>query len=267
MLLGIDIGNTTIGLGLFPEPEGGTELFVRKIPSHPARPAEYYKREIIALLGQGGISTAPSVINQGDAILSSVVPPLTRPVLKAARELTGRKPLIVSHALQGGLLFEVKHPDQVGADRIATAVAGAHRYNRPVAVGDFGTATTITVVGPRLRFLGGAIMPGLHLMQHALFSRTAQLPSVVLDRAQGALGKDTRSAIASGILYGTAGGVESLVKSMEKELAFKVQLVLTGGYASLLSSFIRRKHEVVPHLLFEGLRLIYLKTKGTEIWK
>lgn len=264
MLLAIDIGNTTIGLGLFPEPGKGIELFVRKIPSHPARSADDYKREITALLRQGGRSSSLPLRDQDAAILSSVVPPLNRPMLRAVRELLGAPPLIVSHTLHGGLHFKVKHPDRVGADRIAVAVAGAHRYRKPVAVVDLGTATTITVVGSRLSFLGGSIMPGMQLMQQALSTRTAQLPSVVPGKPQAAVGKDTRSAIASGILYGTAGAVENLLKNMEKELAFKVQLVLTGGYAPLLSSFLRRKHEVVPQLLFEGLRVIYLKTTGAE---
>ncbi|MFO0754683.1 MAG: type III pantothenate kinase [Thermodesulfovibrionales bacterium] len=264
MLLVIDIGNTTIGLGLFPNPEKGAGLHVRKIPSHPVRSADFYKGEIISLLRQRGTSFSLPQRNQDAAILSSVVPPLTRPVLRAVRELLGRRPLLVSHTLHGGLRFEVRHPDRVGADRIATAVAGAHRYGKPVAVVDLGTATTISVVGSGMRFLGGAIMPGIHLMGDSLSSRTAQLPSVAPGKPLPALGKDTRSAIASGLLYGTAGAVENIVKNMEKELAFRVQLVLTGGNAPLLSSFLRRKHEVAPHLLFEGLRFIYLKTHGME---
>jgi type III pantothenate kinase len=259
MLLSIDIGNSTIGLGLYPEalrPEG---LIINKIPIRPAGTAESYKKTLAVFLrsAAGGVPEAGS----WDAIISSVVPALTKPLSGIISELNGKKPLVVSHKIVTGLSFEVKDPKKAGADRIANAVAGLHRCKGPVAVIDFGTATTITVVGNRRNFLGGAIFPGLHLMRRSLYAGTAKLPFVPLEKPLRAVGDDTVSSIAAGILFGTAGAVETITKRMEKELDFKLQLVLTGGHAEMMASCMSGRYELVPALTFEGLRLIYIQNR------
>ncbi|MBI3592760.1 MAG: type III pantothenate kinase, partial [Nitrospirae bacterium] len=193
--------------------------------------------------------------------VSSVVPYLNKPVIESLKSLCRKKPLVVSDKITSGLSFDVKQPGEIGADRIANAVAGFHHARKAVAVVDFGTATTITVVGRNMNFLGGAIMPGIHLMQKSLHRETAKLPIVPLKKNSRALGKDTASSITSGIIHGTAGAVETIIKNMEKELDFKLQLVLTGGNAKFMSSLLKRNYDLVPNLTFEGLRLIYLKNR------
>ncbi|MFZ5996572.1 MAG: type III pantothenate kinase [Nitrospirota bacterium] len=261
ILLTIDIGNSTIGLGLFPEPEKDGNIFIKKIPAYPARTAAHYKKVITAFIKKNiAISHEPSVFI--DAVISSVVTALTGPIREAVRDICGKRPLTVSHKIKSGLTFEVLQPGKVGADRIANAVGGYHAAGGPAAVVDFGTATTMTVVGENARFLGGVIMPGLQLMQKALAQETARLPRVPLTAQQAVLGRDTASAIRSGIIHGTAGAVEILLKKIEKELGYKVQLVLTGGNAKLLSPLMERRHLFIPPLTFQGLRLIYLSNRG-----
>lgn len=254
MLLAVDIGNSTIGLALFLNPFSKSKPATAQIPSHPVQSVAAYKKIVRDFVIQRTAAGHQPV----DGILSSVVPSLNKPIIKALKEIFGKSPLIVSHEIKSGLVFDVASPEQIGADRIANAVAGFHYFKKPVAIADLGTATTITVVGKNMKFSGGSIMPGIGLMHKALHSGTAKLPLPPLKKSKTALGKDTFSAITSGIIYGTAGAIEALVKNMEKELAFRLKLALTGGHADLVHPLIKREHMVVPHLIFEGLRLIYL---------
>lgn len=253
-LLAVDIGNSTIGFGLFLNPAKSKKLFIKKIPTHPAQSTETYK-EIIAEFIKNRVMGHGS----WDAIISSVVPSLNPSIIEAIKNICGRKPMIVSHKTDCGISFDVKRPEKIGADRIANAVAGFHYFKSPAAVMDFGTATTITVIGRQENLLGGTIMPGIDMMRIALYSGTAKLPAVRLKVPKTVLGKDTVSAVTSGIIHGTAGAVESLIKGMEKELGFRLKLVLTGGHAKLVSPLIKRDYLLASNLTFEGLRLIYLK--------
>lgn len=260
MLLCIDIGNSTVGIGLFTEQAGSTKLFVKKFPSYPAKSVEKLKKTITDFIKTQIHAVRPT---RGiTAIVSSVVPLLNRPVLKALNDICGEKPLVVSHRLSGGLVFDMPHPEEVGADRIANAIAGFHRFKKPVAIVDLGTATTITVVGRKQNLIGGAILPGLELMLKSLHAGTAKLPAVKPLKPGMALGKNTFSSIVSGISYGTAGAIELLINNMEKELGYKLNLVLTGGHASILAPLINRRHIIAPNLTFEGLRLIHLNIKN-----
>lgn len=259
MLLSIDIGNSTIGLGRYTGRIENSRLRIKKIPSSLFKSAEKFRQEVSALI-KTGRNVSPMASGM-DAIISSVVPSLDHHVIQALTSLCKKKPLVVSSKLDIGLVFKMPHPEKIGADRIANAVAGYNYTKRPVAVIDFGTATTITVVGRKHDLIGGAILPGLELMQKSLHSGTAKLPAVRPVRPRTVLGKNTLSSIASGIVYGTAGAVEALIKGMEKELGFRLKLVLTGGHAALMSSLMGREHLLKPDLIFEGLKLIYLKNR------
>lgn len=263
-LLAVDIGNSTIGFGIFLNPAKNTKLFIRKIPTHPIQSAEAYRKILAEIIEHfTNLPIHPFAYSpEIDAIISSVVPALNPPIIEAIKDIYGRKPIIVSHKLHCGLAFDLKRPEEIGTDRIANAVAGFYYFKKPVTVVDFGTATTITVVGRHSNFLGGAIMPGIELMQKALHTGTAKLPPVPIKRPKTVLGKDTASSMTSGIINGTAGAVEALIKSIEKELGFRLKLVLTGGHAKLVSPLIKRDHILAPNLTFEGLRLIYLKLRS-----
>jgi len=260
MLIAVDIGNSNIGFALFPDPSRSASLIVRKAHAHPARTSGFYEKIIAQMIKETHAENLPPSIS---AIVASVVPSRNTLINKTLSSFCKNRPLYVSPGINSGLTFSVKEPFKLGADRIANAVAGIN-YNkgRPTAILDFGTATTITVVGKKSALLGGAILPGISLMLKALNSGTAKLPLVSTDAlGEKALGKDTASSIISGVLYGTAGAAEKLIKIMEKELEFKLQLLLTGGNAPLISSFINRAFTLHPHLTFEGLRLLYLMNK------
>lgn len=280
-LFAIDIGNSTIGLGIFPDPARNTKLFIKKIPTHPAQPAKAYKKIIAEFINSklNSLFVTRYSLLEIDSIISSVVPELNKPIISAIKDICGKKPLVLSHKSVSSITFDVSKPSEVGTDRIANAVAGLHyagilaagkphafKNKKAVAVADFGTATTITVCAPvideKQRFIGGVILPGIELMLKSLYSGTSKLPFAALKKPDTALGKSTASSIISGIVHGTAGAVEHLIKSMEKETDFELKLVLTGGHAGLMSPLIKRKHKLIPNLTFEGLKLIYLQARS-----
>ncbi|MBF0329764.1 MAG: type III pantothenate kinase [Nitrospirae bacterium] len=252
-LLCIDIGNSTIGLAFFADPLQPRTV-IKKIQTHPAKKPDHYKKILGAILRKHKLSG-----NNIDAIVSSVVPSLNGPVLKSLHLLNIPKPLLLTHKTNTGLHIDTRNPLKLGSDRIANAVAGFAITKKPCAVVDFGTATTITVVGKNKNILGGSILPGIQLMANSLACGTAKLPHIKKTKPIMALGRDTYSAMLSGVMFGSAGAVETIVQKIEKELGFKLQLLSTGGNSEAMSSMLNRKNSYTADLIFQGLRLIYLK--------
>jgi type III pantothenate kinase len=122
---------------------------------------------------------------------------------------------------------------------------------------DFGTATTISIVDRKAVYIGGAIMPGIRLMNESLARGTSKLSEVYVKPPISALGKNTVRCIQSGLFYGTAGAIERILGEIEKEAAIKLKVVITGGYGVLISKFLKRKHDFLPDLTLEGLRILY----------
>lgn len=249
-MLAIDIGNTSISVGIF---DGG-DLKAFKLNSRPAKTPEEYAQTIRGMLG-GGASPR-------GAVLCSVVPGLTQALARAAKLVTGRDPLLVDHRSGHGLSLEVETPEEVGADRLAECAAAAELFGAPAAVVSFGTATTVTFLGGGGVFKGGAILPGPDLMAGALFSETARLPRVSLAPAPTPLGRDTAASILSGIIYGTAGAVERIIAEVEALEGEAYRVVVTGGALDHVLPALKRADHVEPSLTLRGLRLIYERTSN-----
>lgn len=253
MLIGIDIGNSFINIGFFTK-EG---LLVRKIKTHPLRSYETYTSLLKDLIAEISIEK-----NTYEVIISSVVDSHTGILAKACRDMVPEKLLIVGPGVKTGLIFDIPNPEQLGSDRIANSVASYELYKGPVAVVDFGTATTISIVGKDAHYLGGAILPGVTLMNKSLANGTSKLAEVVLNPPRSALGIDTVSCIQSGLFYGTAGAVERVLNEIEKEVNLTLNTVITGGLSYIISKFLRREYELRPNLTLEGLEIIYQRNRN-----
>ncbi len=239
---------------------------VKKISSAPLKTAALYKEIFEAFIEDYSARGFIKNSEHKAVIISSVVPVITPIIVEALQDLGAEKPLVVSHRVTGGLTLNLRRKKTIGADRISNAVAGYFLFNQAVAVVDCGTATTLTVVGKNADILGGAIMPGIGLMQKALFKGTAKLPDIAVKTPKGFLGRDTESAITTGIIHGTAGAVENIIQGIEGEIACELKIILTGGFAKILSPILKLNHILRPNLIFEGMRLIYLQTKGLKLF-
>lgn len=252
MLLAIDIGNTNIVLGLF---DG--ERLVRSWRLST-------RREMTA--DEIGLSlrmlTAPLDARIDDAIIGSVVPPLTRPVADAVAEWIGIEPLEVGPGVKTGLRIRTDNPQEVGADRIINSVAAHRAYPGNAIVIDFGTATTLDVVTEEGDYLGGVICPGPALGAEALSLRAARLPRVDLQVPGKVIGRNSIDSIRSGLLHGHAAMVDGLVRRIEDELGRPVQVIATGGLATILGPLLARLDAVEPDLTLEGLRLVHARNRA-----
>ena len=116
-----------------------------------------------------------------------------------------------------GFEIKVDRPQEVGADRLLNALASHHRYGGPLIVVDFGTATTFDVVDGDGAYLGGVIAPGINLSIEALHQAAARLPRIGIGRPQAVIGRDTVSAMQSGVYWGYVGMIEGIVGRIRGE--------------------------------------------------
>ncbi len=254
MLLTIDVGNTNIVYGLF---EGPALVHKFRVESVRGRTADEYAVTLTALLALRGVD--PRAVDA--AVLACVVPSLTDPMIRLVREAFGCEPIVVGPGVRTGMAILIENPREVGADRIADAVAGYDRAKGGVIVVDFGTSTNFDVVTPKGEYLGGVLAPGLQISADALFVRAAKLPRVEIARPPRVVGRNTVHAMQSGIVYGYVGLVDGLVDRILAELGYPCLVVGTGGLASLIAPLSRTITEVDQDLTLVGLRILYERNR------
>ncbi|MDD5692691.1 MAG: type III pantothenate kinase, partial [Candidatus Omnitrophica bacterium] len=151
MLLAIDIGNTNISFGVFK----GTVL--KKTFDIPTK--QYSRNKLLKK-----ITSLGSV----DTLISSVVPGVTRVIVKELAGRTGKRPYIIGKEIKVPIKNLYRRADQVGQDRLVNAYAAVKLYGSPLIVVDFGTAITFDVISKSGAYEGGLILPGLGLSIDAL---------------------------------------------------------------------------------------------------
>lgn len=254
MLLAIDIGNTNILIGGIKDDE---IIFKARIATDRTRTSDQYGVEIKNMIEALGAK----ISDISDCIISSVVPPVFNSVRTGVIKIIGKQPMVVGPGLKTGLNIHVDVPSQVGSDRIVIAVAALAEYQAPLILIDMGTATTIEVVEPENRYLGGVIFPGVKVSLDALTSRAAQLPGISLDQPKHVIGKNTVDCMRSGTMYGNAAMIDGLVERMEEELGHRSTIIATGGLARFITPLCKRDIIVEKDLLLKGLNLLYKKNK------
>lgn len=254
MLLAIDVGNTNIVYGLF---DGATLVHTFRVESARGRTADEYAVALCALLELRGV--APAQVDT--AILACVVPSLTEPMVRLVRNAFNREAMVVGPGIRTGMAILIENPREVGADRIADAVAGYDKAKGGVVVVDFGTSTNFDVVTPKGEYLGGVLAPGLQISADALFARAAKLPRVEIAKPPKVVGRNTVHAMQSGIVYGYVGLVDGLVERILAELGFPCAVIATGGLASLIAPLSKTIGEVDTELTLVGLRILHERNR------
>jgi len=254
MLLAIDIGNSNIKLGIF---DGDKLKATWNLATAIHRTSDEYGGVLLNLMERKKVS--PSKVT--GVALCSVVPPLLPAFVELSRKYLNTKPLVVEAGVKTGMRISMDNPREVGADRVADAVAAQNLYGKPLIIIDLGTATTFDVVSQEGDYLGGAIAPGIVIATEALYTRTAALPRIRLSRPEHVIGKNTISAMQSGIIFGYIGLIESMIRQIEQELGCKAKVIATGGQAYPFAEEIAAIDVVNPDLTLIGLRLIYEMNK------
>jgi type III pantothenate kinase len=245
----LDIGNTDIHGGVF---EGSALRFEFRKSNRERPSVDEFGVFLVQLLRTHGIE--PEAITEVAA--ACVVPDSLRAVVGASEQYLRRPVLVLETGVRTGLKIKVKDPREVGADRIANAIAAVDLFpERNLILIDMGTATTFCAVTARREYLGGAIAAGLGLSMRALGTQTAKLPLVDVVKPASALGRTTVENIQAGLYYGHVGLVREMVARLREE-AFggEPALVVGTGGLSRLFDAAGLFDEIVPALVLRGLQ-------------
>jgi type III pantothenate kinase len=250
MLLAIDVGNTQTHLGAF----RGTELAEHwRFQTRAGATGDEIADRITGLLGMSGIEPA-----EVEALaVSSVVPPLGSEYEAMAERYFNAPCLAIGPGVKTGMPIRIDNPYEVGADRLVNAVAAYDRIGGSCVVVDFGTGINFDAVSADGEYLGGAIAPGVEISLTALTERGARIPRIDLSEPETAVGKSTRAAIQSGVIFGFAGLIDGIARRIERELGGDPALIATGGLAHAIVPFCETIDEVDDLLTLTGLRLVW----------
>jgi type III pantothenate kinase len=169
-----------------------------------------------AALRENGVDPA----DIGRIGVASVVPDALFSLRGACQKYFGLEPFVLQAGVRTGLRIKYRNPLEVGADRIANAVAATQLFpGRDLLIADFGTATTFCAVTAERDYLGGVIVAGLRISLEALETRTARLPAVEILPQQGraCLGRSTVESMQSGAYFGQLGAVREIFDRLQAE--------------------------------------------------
>ena len=254
MLLALDIGNTTVAIGLFKDK---TLLYDWRVRSDRDKTGDEYGIILRSLLASAGLDPA----GVKAVIVSSVVPPLTPIFQTLSLHLFRVKAWVVGPGLRTGMPILYEAPLEVGADRVVAAVAAFEKFGGPCIVLDFGTATTFDAVSAKGEYLGGAIAPGIQISAEALYLKTAKLPRIEIKKPAKAVGKTTVASMQSGLYFGYVGLVQNIIEEIRRELGEEAKVIATGGFGEQLSDEVKAIAAYEPNLVLEGLRIIYERNR------
>ena len=250
MLLAIDIGNTMVTIGVF----DGTKLVTTmRTASDSNRLPDEYGLLLTNLLRLKGIE--PSQIT---AICTcSVVPPLTATFEVVSKNFFHKEQFTITSGVKTGLPILYDSPRDVGSDRIVDAVAGVELYGAPLIIVDFGTATVFDAISNKREYVGGAIVPGVNISAEALLLNTSQLRRVELVAPDNPIGKNTTTALQSGLVFGYTDLVTGVVSRFKNELGENAKVIGTGGLSPIIAKHTDIFDYINLDLTLLGLNMLY----------
>ena len=243
MILAIDTGNTHTVIGCIHA--NGEIVEIMRIESNLYKTEYEYAASIKLVLELNGVDLSEI---EG-AVISSVVPPLTVVLKKAVKIVTGVDSLVLGAGVKTGLPIVIDDPGTIAADLVATA-------------------TTVTVVDSKGRYIGGAIMPGVSLSMNALTAGTSLLPKIELTPPNKVIASNTVECMKSGIIYGAAGAIDGVLSRFTEALQAggdeEWSIVATGGVASTICPCCRHDIILDDNLLLKGLHIIWEKNRRNK---
>lgn len=252
MLLAIDCGNTNT---LFAVHDGKTWVAQWRSGTDSTRTADEHAVWLSQLMALQGFKLSDIT----GCVISTVVPQALFNLRNLSRRYCSTEPVIVG---EPGVLMDIEvrldRPQDAGADRLVNALGARSVYTGPLIIIDSGTATTFDVIGKDGAFEGGIIAPGINLSMQALHAAAAKLPRVAIAKPQRVMGKDTVSAMQSGVFWGYIDLIDGLVNRLKTEWGEPMTVVATGGVVSLFEGASRTIDHYDGDLTIRGLM---------EVWK
>lgn len=235
MNLVIDMGNTSVKLGLFSSGE---------LKAHLVLP-EFRMSELHRFVNENGTPE--------NVILSSVI--------KKNEELEtflSTNFFLIKLDNKTFLPLEklYKTPETLGNDRIAAAVGANNLFpSQNVLAIDAGTCIKYDFVNAENQYLGGNISPGIDMRFKALNTFTAQLPLVSKAEDTELLGGSTEQAIRLGVQLGALEEVKGIITRFKARYD-DVKVILTGGDLPFFVSELKNHIFADPFLTLRGLNVI-----------
>jgi type III pantothenate kinase len=246
-LLTIDVGNTHTDVALF---EGTTLTSRWRWPTQADAQAAQLERDWTQQIPDRQPGSLP-------AVLSTVVPALAAPYTSWWPGLH----LVTPADGDWGFVVAVPDPGQIGTDRLAACAGAVSLTGAPVIVLDSGTAATLSVIDAQGRFIGGAILPGLHTSLQGLVHAAPRLPAPDLHGPVDALGQTTVEAVRFGTVRGHAGAMQAMIAAAHDHVG-AAPVIATGGSMGLVASWITGIDHVVPDLVLRGLAAVGRRRLG-----
>ena len=256
MLLAIDVGNTNTKFAIH---DGGQWRGQWRVSTQANRTADEYAPWLGQIIAMSGLSLK----DLSACIISTVVPQALFNLRNLARRHVGVEPMVIGEGgLDLGIEVRIDKPSEAGADRLVNAVGAYIEYGGPAIVIDSGTATTFDIVGADGAFEGGIILPGINLSLQALHDAAARLPRVEIRDPGRVIGKDTVSAMQSGIYWGSIDMIEGLCARIRAEYGAAMITIATGGVASIFEGAFPSIDHFDQDLTSRGLLEIFRRNGG-----
>jgi len=255
MLLAIDAGNTNLVFALV---EDGAIRARWRIATDARRTADQYAVWLHQLLALEGYSKA----DVAAVIIGTVVPRALHNLEVLATKYFGAEPLVAGEPpVEWGIALDVAEPKSVGADRVLNAIAAHALYEGDLIVVDFGTAATFDVVDFTGAYKGGIIAPGINLSLDALVNAAAKLPRIAIEapESKSVIGRTTEEQMHIGIYWGYVAMIEGLVARLKAEIGRPVNVVATGGLATLFDAHTKVFDAIEGDLTIRGLAMLYAR--------
>lgn len=248
MLLCLDVGNTHILGGVFDE----DHLVARfRYATNQIGTADQFGIFLVSILQANKLTSA----DISATAVSSVVPGCDYTIRHTISMYIKSAYFVLQAGAKTGLNIKCKNPNEVGADRIASAIGAVNAFpNKNLIIIDMGTATTIDAITKKRDYLGGAIVPGMRLGMESLRSNTAKLMEVDIESPATFVGRTTKESIQIGLFYGHLGGLKEIINGTKREVfnGEPVLIVGTGGFSQLFKD--KSLFDVIlPDLVLQGL--------------
>ncbi len=247
----IDVGNTQMEFGLFHD---GVLSFSWRLSTRERMTSDELAWKMTGMFTRARID--PVLVD--GIMVASVVPHLDPILREACMELCHCRPRFLgSPEVRTGMAIDYKNPREVGADRLAGAIAAREYWGAPAIVMDCGTATTFDVISPRGHYAGGLIVPGMEISLAALCRHAARLPEVSIAPVDELIGRDTVRSMQAGSYWAAVDGLRGILRRLRSlEEYANAPVVATGGLSRRIRDDMPEITAWVPDLTLQGLHLL-----------
>lgn len=247
MLLTVDLGNTSVKLGIY-------DNDMRMAFSCFDGVCDNYRSLILSFIFKSGLRED----NLDAAILSCVVPSVYDTVYDTLASIVGKDNIVdINPHKDYGIKLDVPNPNEVGDDIIVMCAYAYNLYHREILVVSMGTCSVICHVTKNGEFKHCIIAPGFTKMSETLWRNAAQLPEFELKHKNTYLANNTIDAMNIGIYNGYIGMMSSLIKGIKNEINEEPYIIGCGGLGKMAVPYMTDLDEYDPDFVTRGLNFIY----------